>query len=313
MVNALMTRFSVALCQRHRVQEPSLAGRLLCHFIKCGFDSRQHELQSVLDIVEDVRVLIGTAAGDAEPSSETAFSVVNELTVHSIISQIFSIVADVESTVEWVLAQLKAITVAPSGTPFSSDDVDDEREEIQLPENFMESTRAKLEASCSVQMTSLQVILDALALTAYTGSTAEQLIPLLVSGLKLVTTAALTIQRSKRLPSLRFQELIHQIAKSFEPHVYSMLTFLQDSDSGAAVSKSSSKARIRREARQIPLLVEACERFDLAIIKLSNSSKIDMARWLRRSTARDFRLKITEDMLIDAPAKPKAPTANLTP
>jgi len=79
-------------------------------------------------------------------------------------------VADVESTVEWVLAQLKAITVvgrevsahmiarltsvsaqAPSGTPFSSDDVDDEREEIQLPENFMESTRAKLEASCSVQ------------------------------------------------------------------------------------------------------------------------------------------------------------------
>lgn len=51
-------------------------------------------------------------------------------------------------------------------------------------------------------------------------------------------------------------------------------------------------AKVVRESRMIPNLIFAVEQFERHLIQLSRKSKVDMMQYMKRSTSRDFKIKL---------------------
>ncbi|KAG0365943.1 hypothetical protein BC939DRAFT_506608 [Gamsiella multidivaricata] len=58
------------------------------------------------------------------------------------------------------------------------------------------------------------------------------------------------------------------------------------------VVKSRQKAKILRESKLIPMLIFAVEQYERYVIQLSKKAKVNLTQFMRRSTARDFRIQI---------------------
>ncbi|KAI1319557.1 hypothetical protein EDD11_003827 [Mortierella claussenii] len=56
--------------------------------------------------------------------------------------------------------------------------------------------------------------------------------------------------------------------------------------------KSRQKAKILRESKLIPTLIYAVEQYERYVIQLSKKAKVNLTQFMRRSTARDFRIQI---------------------
>lgn len=62
--------------------------------------------------------------------------------------------------------------------------------------------------------------------------------------------------------------------------------------SGGGGAKSRQKAKILRESKLIPTLIYGVEQYERFVIQLSKKSKVNLTQFMRRSTARDFRIQI---------------------
>ncbi|KAF8949079.1 hypothetical protein BGZ47_011307 [Haplosporangium gracile] len=62
--------------------------------------------------------------------------------------------------------------------------------------------------------------------------------------------------------------------------------------SGGGGAKSRQKAKILRESKLIPTLIFGVEQYERFVIQLSKKSKVHLTQFMRRSTARDFRIQI---------------------
>ncbi|KAF9354159.1 hypothetical protein BGX26_008025 [Mortierella sp. AD094] len=56
--------------------------------------------------------------------------------------------------------------------------------------------------------------------------------------------------------------------------------------------KSRQKAKILRESKLIPTLIYGVEQYERYVIQLSKKAKVNLTQFMRRSTARDFRIQI---------------------
>ena len=54
-----------------------------------------------------------------------------------------------------------------------------------------------------------------------------------------------------------------------------------------------------KKTRHVPTLVFTMEQYDRFIIQLSNKSKVNLTKYSKRSTVRDFRIQIKELMKMD--------------
>ncbi|KAF9376152.1 hypothetical protein CPC16_000331 [Podila verticillata] len=61
---------------------------------------------------------------------------------------------------------------------------------------------------------------------------------------------------------------------------------------GMSTVKSRHKAKILRESKLIPDLIYMVEQYERFVIQLSKKSKVNLTQYLRRSTARDFKIQI---------------------
>ncbi|KAF9913165.1 hypothetical protein EC991_003625 [Linnemannia zychae] len=61
---------------------------------------------------------------------------------------------------------------------------------------------------------------------------------------------------------------------------------------GGGGAKSRQKAKILRESKLIPTLIYGVEQYERYVIQLSKKSKVNLTQFMRRSTARDFRIQI---------------------
>ncbi|KAG0326016.1 hypothetical protein BG000_001552 [Podila horticola] len=61
---------------------------------------------------------------------------------------------------------------------------------------------------------------------------------------------------------------------------------------GGTTVKSRQKAKILRESKLIPDLIYMVEQYERYVIQLSKKSKVNLTQYLRRSTARDFKIQI---------------------
>ncbi|KAF9987587.1 hypothetical protein BGZ75_000366 [Mortierella antarctica] len=61
---------------------------------------------------------------------------------------------------------------------------------------------------------------------------------------------------------------------------------------GGGGFKSRQKAKILRESKLIPTLIFGVEQYERYVIQLSKKAKVNLTQFMRRSTARDFRIQI---------------------
>ncbi|KAG0242738.1 FANCI solenoid 4-domain-containing protein [Mortierella sp. GBAus27b] len=61
---------------------------------------------------------------------------------------------------------------------------------------------------------------------------------------------------------------------------------------GGGTFKSRQKAKIVRESKLIPSLIYTVEQYERFVIQLSKKAKVNLTQFMRRSTARDFRIQI---------------------
>jgi hypothetical protein len=61
---------------------------------------------------------------------------------------------------------------------------------------------------------------------------------------------------------------------------------------GGGTFKSRQKAKIVRESKLIPSLIYTVEQYERYVIQLSKKAKVNLTQFMRRSTARDFRIQI---------------------
>ncbi|KAG0311005.1 hypothetical protein BGZ99_010447 [Dissophora globulifera] len=61
---------------------------------------------------------------------------------------------------------------------------------------------------------------------------------------------------------------------------------------GGGAVKSRQKAKILRESKLIPTLIFGVEQYERYVIQLSKKAKVNLTQFMRRSTARDFRIQI---------------------
>ncbi|KAF9130739.1 hypothetical protein BGW39_002740 [Mortierella sp. 14UC] len=61
---------------------------------------------------------------------------------------------------------------------------------------------------------------------------------------------------------------------------------------GGGGARSRQKAKILRESKLIPTLIYGVEQYERYVIQLSKKSKVNLTQFMRRSTARDFRIQI---------------------
>jgi len=71
--------------------------------------------------------------------------------------------------------------------------------------------------------------------------------------------------------------------------MYNLITYV-----GQMEEKSKSATRAKREARLIPELVFAVDKFEAEVVKVGVKCKVDLLRHMKRATARDFRIQVTE-------------------
>lgn len=97
--------------------------------------------------------------------------------------------------------------------------------------------------------------------------------------------------RAIKSPSKRMELLLSHVCgeTGVTVSMYGLLGFSSSSDAMGA-----SSARVIKEAKIVPALIFQLERFEAAVVKLSKSSGRDLLRFMKRATARDFKIQAEE-------------------
>ena len=94
-------------------------------------------------------------------------------------------------------------------------------------------------------------------------------------------------------PSLpkRYEKIVEALCgeESLCSAMYNMIAFV-----GACDQNTKTAARAKREAKLIPELVYHVDKFEAEAVKISAKSKVDLLRLMKRATARDFRIQVSE-------------------
>lgn len=96
----------------------------------------------------------------------------------------------------------------------------------------------------------------------------------------------------------RLEKLVKLSGSHLTPQCYAFITYAQtiqsESLSGEKKKKDDgaviSTAKVLRDAKPIPNLIFAIEKYEEILIKLSKKSKVNLMQYMKLSTSRDFRI-----------------------
>ena len=97
-------------------------------------------------------------------------------------------------------------------------------------------------------------------------------------------------QPKKPRISEQLTTMLAQLAgdKGLGESVYHLISFAGQSKAG------STGAAVKREQTMVPKLVGEMEKLELMVVKLTKKTDVDVLRFLKRATNRDFRIKATD-------------------
>ena len=76
--------------------------------------------------------------------------------------------------------------------------------------------------------------------------------------------------------------------------VYSLVAWAGAMPAGEHSRGAATAGAIKREARLVPSLIMEMEKLEVTVVKLSKTAGVDLLRYMKKATNRDFRIKNTE-------------------
>eukprot|EP00808_Paulinella_micropora_P005410 g24920.t1 len=231
-------------------------------------------MMAMMDLGQDLRALWGAVhEGEAEVPEEASNAVLCEATVEGVALLLIERLHVITEHVVWLLQGLKRMVTK------SDSSVDD-------------ANQAKMQKALQMivfaRLTSVVSILGNYCQTQLSNKAADAFLKVAVLVYKTLETTTKLVLQCKHEPPDKFQRLVQHTADDLNQHVYPFIEYLQNLRSN---TEKATKAAIRKELSVIPNLIFRIERFEQSIQKLSQFSKVDLARHFKISTSRDFRLE----------------------
>eukprot|EP00455_Lapot_gusevi_P015226 TRINITY_DN1768_c0_g2_i1.p1 TRINITY_DN1768_c0_g2~~TRINITY_DN1768_c0_g2_i1.p1 ORF type:complete len:275 (-),score=77.31 TRINITY_DN1768_c0_g2_i1:165-989(-) len=191
---------------------------------------------------------------------------------------------------DWVLNQIKVLESVAADDD-KEEEEEDKEEEAEEKAPAASSRLFKCSQELFGRLANLLNILDQVTGSQITGPPSELLLRMLATCYKTLVNTTKMLLASKKYPSKKYLRLVEFSCKNLTRHVYALILHLQSNQAGDA---EATKFKIVRERRLIPNLIFQLEQHEHMMIKLSKITKVDLSRWMKRSTARDFRINLEE-------------------
>ncbi|KAI8886799.1 hypothetical protein K501DRAFT_308485 [Backusella circina FSU 941] len=226
-----------------------------------------HEWTGDLDVV----------VGQTQNEPELTYKIINTRTCSIFVSQLLSFLDQSFDDLIWCIGRLRSIANSC---------------EIEAVKEFDDEICRRLSELLFATSELLKAVL--------TGSQAEILMRVLTKAYKtLLAFMKYKIAFPHDLTN-EFVSLIEYVASEITDKMYKFLTvYGQKQESESAVKKGKRKERttkaelqVVRQGKIIPALIFVVEQFERHLIQLSRKAKIDLMQYMKRSTSRDFRIKI---------------------
>ncbi|CAD7698370.1 unnamed protein product [Ostreobium quekettii] len=159
----------------------------------------------------------------------------------------------------------------------------------------MAHARLKIEAVVWSRLEAVARCLGELDKVVTGGSAVDRLMKVLQHMYKVLASATKHNQAPKGTnqapPSRGFQRLVSAVHRHLTINVYALVSQLEQDEERA---KGRTHAQIRWLQQQIPLLVYLVEQWEKGLIQLSKAGKVDLMRNAKRSTNRDFKIRMSQ-------------------
>ncbi|KAI9280231.1 FANCI solenoid 4-domain-containing protein [Umbelopsis sp. AD052] len=275
-------------CVDRAIEDQGVAKAALSLLIT--FSEQQGQFQNIVQVGNDINAIAGDIDSESDTQATqqqpTHFMIVNNSTFQISTTSLFSFLEHEYEGIEWILNRLRlAGDIAQDvGTNSTSQD-------------FEQIVCGRIKVYIGIQIK--------LASTLLLGATAENFVKTLVKCYKtLLGLIRLKLGTPSQL-SPEFCQVVKIQVSQMTDNMYKFLTVygqrfeeleersrVQHKGKMKASTNLKEKAKIIRESKLVPNLIYVVEQFEGNLIKLSKKSKVNLMQNMKRSTARDFRIRV---------------------
>ncbi|KAI8331312.1 FANCI solenoid 4-domain-containing protein [Chlamydoabsidia padenii] len=256
---------------------------LLIHL--CGYTNN---LDMIKEIAQDVHALQGEVDMDEDSQAVPViqYQMINARTHGAITTQVLSFTEQENDGLTWCIGRLK----------------------ISATSGDMDQHYRFEQVICNRLIPYVDIVTE-LIKSAMVGAHAEHLVKVLT---KTYRTFTVFVKYKMSTPKVEISQevikLVANIGSKVTDKMYKFLTVYahqrQEEYDLAGGSKKGKKkevnarekAKIIREAKAIPSLIFVVEQFERHLIQLTRKSKVDLMQYMKRSTSRDFQIKLDNFM-----------------
>jgi len=239
------------------------------------------DLPLLHSFAEDLHLHFGDVSEEGQ--SKPVHAVVGDGTASSVAQLVMVRVSRILEDVEWVLGALKKVSCQENSKAVCDASCAETLKRLL-------HTKTASHQSCFLRLHRVVGVLHLLTCTRFTGAISESLLRLLGKAYRIFAEAVKMAARERLVPGSEIQQFVQIVATRLSVSLYGLINFLNGQANEG--SREDTKSKINRERSLVPNIVFCVERFEHFVIKLSGSSKVDLARWLKISTARDFRIRL---------------------
>ncbi|CAH1760136.1 9670_t:CDS:10 [Entrophospora sp. SA101] len=243
------------LCKEHAIDNVALTKIIVSMLIK--LEKEMSDFDIVSEFGRDILSVLGgcDVYSESDESQMPKFAIVNSRTSNIVCVILLEFIEQTYDEIEWLLIRMKLINR-----------YNDDEEPIDLKE---------FENSICKKLVILINTLIHLEQTSLQSAPSEALIKCLQKTYKKIAEAG---EISKQ-----FIDVVEKTGLHLTEHLYSFIM---------SFGQTNEAARIARESKMVPKLIFMIEQFERYLIQLSKKSKkANLIQYIKRSTARDFRIE----------------------
>ncbi|PRQ39249.1 putative fanconi anemia group I protein [Rosa chinensis] len=274
--------WAISLCKNNEIKNTKVGKSVVT--LAISLSSPPNDLAISQDMARELLQVIGSEGDTPEEVSEI-YPLINHQTSSAINSCILHIVEAVVVDMDWAIKRLKTFSLVS-------------QKGIHLNQNSEECPELAFEENLYARAEAVVKVLSSFVSMSLNDTQAEHVLRLAarfykhlaqMSKLRIATKGCKQI-----FPSLKFQKLVEVTCKELTVPLYIFVEIMQKKQQENA-NKKGIINKIKRENRCIPDLIFQIEDYEKYLIQLSKVTKVNLLRNAKRSTARDFRIKLNEE------------------
>lgn len=254
------------------------------------FERRMGDYVVAKGLSADLLHTLGGMQADDEPGEGGEPEVYSFLAYigccNAVAKELFKFADSLHDDVDWSLQEYKSLSSAKS------------REELKRKRGLLEQIEIRLSSVVTILSKTMSAPLPTLF---------DVELRLLVKVYKTHAALAKAKWTDKEIVdgvSDTYDGLIMNLGTNLTPNVYKLITYAQNAERERAAEDQGSRKRklasskkaatVSKHLRTIPTLIYEIEQFEQWLIKIVKKSKVNLMKYCKRSTARDFRIQLDD-------------------